>query len=1191
MKILRLQFKNLNSLKTEKTIDFTQYPLNDTGIFAIIGPTGSGKSTLLDAITLAIYGHTPRAGHITQNFLKETGFILSHNASECYTSVDYEMEGHHYRSKWSISINKNGNLRDYNMELASLPDGEIFPLNKRDVPEKNAEIIGLTYEQFIKSIMLSQGEFSRFLKANADERGAILEKITGSEIFRKIGKAAFFKEKSEREKKEELERQIKDIEILSDEEIQKRITEKQKLEKELQSKEGSRDKYYAIKQTKQQIKEVGNKIQEQEQKKAHNQKVLDNLKPRLEQLRKHENLEWYKGDIQALKQTDKQLAEQREKRNAEDRKISKLTKELETKKQNEQKAKDALESARKRLEDNMPLWNEISKLDTTIAQKDELYKQAKKQADEQDKKLQELQGKISNLRNQLQQNYTEKENADNWLKQNAVLKEVQSDMQAIKNQRDEMERRRNIAEETLEAYRQEEFYKRLSKMTKWDERRRIAEEIINEHEQTIADIRTKVTHIPEDISSIHTEIQKLRDNYKYSQNLLEYQQQYQNKQTSLGEFEKKKTKLTQTLEELKKEAEKYKNEIEISEKHAQELEKKLEREQLEAKYEDDRKKLKEGQPCFLCGSTHHPYAGAATPQPETTKSEIEKNKQKTEQLKNTLKKTENTITKQETELQNCDQNISQLKEELEDIHGKFYAVLDTTGWALSLDDRTAIEQKRDAINETGNKRNTEIELLKKWDKNADEKRKLKDLTEKIVSLLEAEKQLSTYWTKYSSFLSDSQNHTENIKILETKSHQYTEKQEYYQNIITNISRDENLLKEYESQEVNEKKQLNELQEQLKQKSTELERLKSERKEKFGAKDPEKEKENLRTEIEKLQNNYSGSQNEVTKWQTSLKNRTENKQNLETDIQNLEKQREDKAKELLPALEKLGYDSPEAAEKDLLSENEVKEIQEKKQAAEDEAKSIQQRIQDLSKQRDELQEKDDPEKSAEEIQELLNNIQAEIKTYQERIAELKTELDKDEKAREKHKDIKNQLDKQKREYSRWESLKNFIGDREGKHFANFAQELTLRQLLRKANEHLKHFTDRFRLKKREQAASSGNRRINDLVVMDTYLGNSERSVSTLSGGETFLVSLALALGLSDLAGGSTKLGSLFIDEGFGSLDQEALDMALNALEKLQTQSNRTIGIISHVQALKERIHTRIELEPVTSGFSTLQILGD
>jgi len=163
---------------------------------------------------------------------------------------------------------------------------------------------------------------------------------------------------------------------------------------------------------------------------------------------------------------------------------------------------------------------------------------------------------------------------------------------------------------------------------------------------------------------------------------------------------------------------------------------------------------------------------------------------------------------------------------------------------------------------------------------------------------------------------------------------------------------------------------------------------------------------------------------------------------------------------------------------------------------------------------------------------------------------------------------------------WILLNQLIGDGTGKKFSNYAQNLTLMHLLTRTNARLESLTDRYLLTfKPEQE---------DLLVIDTYQGDTMRAVKTLSGGETFLISLALALSLSDFASQNVQLQSLFIDEGFGTLDQETLDMAMNTLEKLQYNSGKRIGIISHVESLKERIHTQIKVLKNARGYSDIEI---
>jgi exonuclease SbcC len=166
---------------------------------------------------------------------------------------------------------------------------------------------------------------------------------------------------------------------------------------------------------------------------------------------------------------------------------------------------------------------------------------------------------------------------------------------------------------------------------------------------------------------------------------------------------------------------------------------------------------------------------------------------------------------------------------------------------------------------------------------------------------------------------------------------------------------------------------------------------------------------------------------------------------------------------------------------------------------------------------------------------------------------------------------------------WEMLNKLIGDATGNKFNNKAQELTLQHLLILANQRMKHLHSRYVL-----LEPGGD---DDLRVADGYMGGEVRTVRSLSGGETFVLSLALALGLSDLASRDIKIESLFVDEGFGSLDPETLEEAMSTLEQLQNESNKMVGIISHVESLKERIYTQIRLEKSNSGFSTLTIFPD
>ncbi len=200
--------------------------------------------------------------------------------------------------------------------------------------------------------------------------------------------------------------------------------------------------------------------------------------------------------------------------------------------------------------------------------------------------------------------------------------------------------------------------------------------------------------------------------------------------------------------------------------------------------------------------------------------------------------------------------------------------------------------------------------------------------------------------------------------------------------------------------------------------------------------------------------------------------------------------------------------------------------------------------------------------------------------QEKQAHIQQLLKNNQENKNKFAEIQKALDIQKEEYNKWSGLSNLIGSSDGKKFSEFAQTLTLSKLVYLANEHLKELNTRYSLQRSEDKSLG-------LEIMDNEQNNEKRSVSSLSGGESFLVSLALALGLSDLSSKNSSIESLFIDEGFGTLDPATLEMALDALEKLQGRG-KIIGIISHVEAIKskDRIPVQIEIRKKGAGVSEI-----
>ncbi len=217
-------------------------------------------------------------------------------------------------------------------------------------------------------------------------------------------------------------------------------------------------------------------------------------------------------------------------------------------------------------------------------------------------------------------------------------------------------------------------------------------------------------------------------------------------------------------------------------------------------------------------------------------------------------------------------------------------------------------------------------------------------------------------------------------------------------------------------------------------------------------------------------------------------------------------------------------------------------------------------------------------SLEELEPQLKDLEENLKQLRDVIAGLKHKLTEDIKARERVKEKQAAIKAQKREYHRWKKLHALIGSNDGKKYRNFAQGLTFELMVSHANRQLEKMTDRYLLiRDKEQPL--------ELNVVDNYQAGEIRSTKNLSGGESFIVSLTLALGLSQMASRKVRVDSLFLDEGFGTLDEEALEASLETLSGLH-QDGKLIGIISHVSALKERIATQINIEPLSGGKSRI-----
>jgi exonuclease SbcC len=308
---------------------------------------------------------------------------------------------------------------------------------------------------------------------------------------------------------------------------------------------------------------------------------------------------------------------------------------------------------------------------------------------------------------------------------------------------------------------------------------------------------------------------------------------------------------------------------------------------------------------------------------------------------------------------------------------------------------------------------------------------------------------------------------------------------------------------------------------------------------------EKECNDIQTGFVKTQANIQSS----TKIIKDLKDEFLPKQKtFETEQVNLENQ-----------VKLVGFEDLKTCQSAILNSENAKALRDKKQALLLAIQTLVEQIKEHQKDLDEVKLKDDISVELDTLirQELDTNAK-QIEIRKEDV-EISVNLATQTQTKAAIEQLQTQLQILEKDNLKWVLLKNYIGDADGKKFATFAQGLTLSRLMALANRRLTDLSDRYLLEK------PGEKEEDELMIVDLYMGKERRSVKTLSGGETFIISLSLALALSDLASKNIKLESLFIDEGFGTLDPETLDLALNTLEKLQQEAQKNIGIISHVES--------------------------
>lgn len=986
MKILAIRGRNLASLEGDFEIDFTVEPLLSAGIFAISGPTGAGKSTLLDTMCLALFARTPRTDQAKENNVKlqdvsneqlsqsDPRFLLRRGTSSGFAEVDFmALNGHRYRTRWSVARardKENGRLQNPRLALYNLDKEEEEQGTRSDLQARIIDLIGLTFEQFTRSVLLAQNDFSTFLKAEQGEKASLLEKLTGTELYSAISRQIFERNARAKEAFDLIQTRIQGIELLTDEEENDLRTRLAGTEKELQ------------------------------------------------------RVEKAKAEQQALQEAVRSIEQQ-----------------ITIRQRQQKEAADKLVHATELL---------------TVARH------------EYEKGVEEQQQSETRFKS-LQQEILQACKLDIQL--DAAIRDLSHSEQQLKN----VTLRKGEAEKKYQAavLRRRQGAEEIARLTAWRERykkkERIAEQLsaLLLHLDAASATRSGMEAAVRSIETLRQEMAAL------NKQLSDLQQTSVNKQQALKRAEADYRNLEEELKAV--DAPALDKQIEKLRQEREQL--LIEQARLEASgnIKDLRGRLQDGQPCPVCGSTHHPFANQVPVAPVSAL---------TLQLQDLSNKKETYVahTRHLTRLQ---QQLLQLHKELADSEAACKEMAGKQQLAASR------QEREEAI--------------------------VKEQSTLLTQSLSAADLLfgNSEWQK--AWLQNPETFRKTLTDFARQWHENTEK-----------------LHQLERQESAQKAECESLASflpSLEKQAEESGQLHEKNRAAFSS---------LQAERKKLLNGRSADsvEQEYIRRMEELKERLKKLSATQTEQSGI-------ADQTRGIADQIAKDLTEASA-DLL----------RRKAALDKWTA------------------DYLDSSGGEPLEVI------LSRYTQEKTELAFRLRTQTENKAKVSGLQEELNVRRTESERWAKLNELAGSADGAKFRRIAQGYTLDILLNYANVQLRELTRRYRLERVPETLA--------LQVIDRDMCDEVRTVHSLSGGESFLVSLALALGLSSLSSNRMRVESLFIDEGFGSLDAETLRVAMDALESLRTQG-RKIGVISHVQEMTERIPVRICVNRAGNGRSFLEVL--
>ena len=1246
MRILRITLENLASLSGRHSVDFTREPLRSAGLFAIIGPTGSGKSTLLDAMCLALYDDTPRlklapsrGEEVNQLSQQDTRGLLRRGAAAGMAEVAFVgVDGQTWTAQWKVRRARNkadGQLQQATMALyrGNLQDGQDEQLQtggkKTEVLAAILERVGLTFDQFTRAVLLAQNEFSAFLKSKDEDRAAILEALTGTELFRAVSKAVYERTKQLNDDLKNLQMRLQGHVPLADADradldqqwhaVNAELRSAEELQKQWETQS---DWYQRLKELQADDERASNSLQEAT---ALNQQAATAR----HQLAIREQIQ---REARVLVQDLDQATARRSRATAD---LSKATADAETARIRQtaaeqtrlqaEQADTQLRNAHAALE---PECLAALELDTRINSDCSTLQGAKTElqraeGDQQrhDTALENCQAEIHKQTEQRQgyadrlQQYEHLQplaaQGALWLQYLDALRDVDSSLSNTRFVALALQEKKSTLEAEFQQLQADQEQQQQQRKSLAVQQEQIADELQQLEPDSLYNQLTALSSQKNSLTGLRSSLQTLHERQEALR-------------TAVARFNDQNQSLQQQISTL----DNVDSQLPEAEKQAAAagLAKEFLRNALDDHAERLRAALQADHPCPVCGAVEHPWHAEPPGIQQTALQEAQRKHQQLvealQQLQTDKARLQGSIDglrNQCQQLQNDQQPLRMKVQEAEQLLQQFHAdpyaaqileVTDEQRHNAITDQLQRIEHQTELLNE----RKTRIRDLqqrrqdliaddtklaegirKLTDEASGKSNRISELAGQITSALrqcdqlqqalqQQEERLQPLWQQLPEGAAEFQAAPDAFKTrLQEAWSQIEQLSGDIQSCDRRLEVERGKLPGLQQAVREATERTSQRAQTLQEIELSLDELQQQRAKLLGGKTVEAVRQEQKAGAEESSRRLNEAQSQCQEMTNQCTAATTNARNAETSLTQANHEVTTAEGNLAEWLQTFQQQHEQPLDQTQLRDTlavphaDLQAERKRLQDLQDTETRCRERWQAALELLQQHRTADPPALTLEELQQRLQVLDEQLQALQDQASELGYRQREDDNRRTENAAICTELQEKEVAARPWQQLNDLIGAADGKKFNLLAQRITLDLLLQHANVQLREFSSRYRL---ERLGESLN-----LVIVDQHLGDERRSVHSLSGGETFLASLALALGLASLTSNRVRIESLFIDEGFGSLDEETLETAMNALGHLQSQGRR-VGIITHVERMKDAIPVQVRVQRASSGTSRI-----